>query len=201
VATADDRRDLLEEERALVSRCLAGKEGAFAELVERFQNLVFNLSYRFMGSPQEAEDLSQEVFLKIFRSLPTFRRASTLKTWIYRITTNMALNRIKWLRRRGQYRQVSIDVSVNENLPPLSESLPDRSPRPDNHARGAQIAERLQEALDELSDDQKAVVILRDIEGLSYDQIAGMLDINIGTVKSRLARGRANLQERLKDLL
>ena len=201
MATAEDKRAQLDDERSLVRRCLAGEENSFADLVGRFQNMVFNLSYRFMGNPQEAEDLAQEVFLKVFRSLDTFRRQSTLKTWIYRITTNMALNRIKWLRRRGRHRQVSIDVSASEEMPPMSDSLPDSTPGPDKTVEGFQIGERLQEALDQLSDDQKAVVILRDVEGLSYEEIAETLGVNIGTVKSRLARGRGNMQQMLKDLL
>ena len=201
MAEGNDNRARLGEELSLVRRCLLGEEDACGELVLRYQQLVFNLAFRFMGNRQEAEDLSQEVFIKVFASLQTFRRASTLKTWIYRITTNMALNRLKWLQRRQHTRQVSIDHSADAELPPMSESLPDSTPGPESVLRGAEIGRRLQEALDELSRDQKAVLILRDIEGLSYDEIAETLEINIGTVKSRLARGRANVQERLRDLL
>ncbi len=201
MATAEEKQDQLETERELVERVLAGEQGSFAELVRRFQNMVFNLAYNFLGNMQEAEDLSQEVFLKVYRSLGTFRRASTLKTWIYRITSNMALNRIKWLRRRGRNRQVSIDAGFNQDLPPMAESLPNDAPGPDKQVHGAQIRKRLMESLERLSDEQKAVVILRDIEGLSYEEIAVTLVINIGTVKSRLARGRANLQEMMRDLL
>jgi len=201
VATTEEKQDQLEAERELVERVLAGVQGSFAELVRRYQNMVFNLAYNFLGNMQEAEDLSQEVFLKVYRSLSTFRRASTLKTWIYRITSNMALNRIKWLRRRGGNRQVSIDAGFNENLPPMSESLPNEAPGPDRKVHGAQIRKRLMESLERLSDEQKAVVILRDIEGLSYEEIAVTLGINIGTVKSRLARGRVSLQEMMRDLL
>lgn len=201
MAVPNDKYALGDQELNLVRRCLAGEDEAFEELVHGYQNMVFNLAYRFLTSRQEAEDLSQEVFLKVFRSLDTFRRASSLKTWIYRITTNMALNRLKWLRRRLRHRQLSIDAGAEEEMPPMSESLPDLGPGPDRRLHGAQIEKRLQLAIDELSDEQKAVVILRDIEGLSYEEIAETLGINIGTVKSRLARGRANLQERLRDLL
>ena len=149
----------------------------------------------------EAEDLSQEVFLKVFHALKTFRKASSLKTWIYRITTNMSLNRLKGLRRRMHHRQVSIDERASIDLPPLSETLATGSPGPDAGIRSAQIQERMQQALDELSEEQKAVVILRDVEGLRYEEIAETLGINIGTVKSRLARGRYSMQEKLRDLL
>jgi RNA polymerase sigma-70 factor (ECF subfamily) len=201
VATAEEKQGRLEEERELVERCLKGDQSSFAEMVRRFQNMVFNLAYNFLGNPQEAEDLSQEVFLKVFRSLNSFRSDSTLKTWIYRITTNMAFNRIKWLRRRGRNRQISIDSNPSEELPPMSDSLADDAPGPERKARSVEIRIRLMAALDALSDEQKAVVILRDVEGMSYEEIAETLGINIGTVKSRLARGRANIQDTMRDML
>lgn len=196
-----ENQSLAQDEKALVRRCLTGHEGAFEELVERFQNMVYNVAYRFLGGREEAEDLTQEVFLKVYYALKTFRRASSLKTWIYRITTNMSLNRLKKLRRRFHHRQVSLDAPLAQELPPLSEAIADGSPGPDSGVRSSQIQKRLQKALDELSDEQKAVVILRDIEGLSYEEIADSLGINIGTVKSRLARGRSNVQEKLRDLM
>jgi RNA polymerase sigma-70 factor (ECF subfamily) len=195
VATAEEKQDRLKQESELVKRCLDGDQRAHVELVRSFQNMVFNLAYNLLGNAQEAEDLSQEVFLKVFR------RDSTLKTWIYRITTNMAFNRIKWLRRRGRNRQVSIDHGSNADLPPMSESLPDAAPGPERHAHSSEIRKRLMAALDQLSDDQRAVVILRDVDGLSYEEIAETLGINIGTVKSRLARGRAGIQEKMRDML
>lgn len=191
----------VEADMQLVGRILDGDEDAFDELVGQYQNMVYNLSYRFMSNAQAAEDLTQEVFLKIFSSVRSFRGASTLKTWIYRITTNMALNRIKFNKRRRREKQVSIDRPLDADLPPMNESLPDERPGPERVARSGEIQKRLQEALDEINEDQKAVVILRDVEGLSYEDIAQALEINVGTVKSRLARGRANIQELLRDLL
>jgi RNA polymerase sigma-70 factor (ECF subfamily) len=191
----------LDQDRELIERFLSGQDEAFEELVVAYQTMIFNLSFRFMGDAQEAEDLSQEVFLKIFKSLKQFRGASTLKTWIYRITTNMALNKLKFYKRRRRDKQVSIDKSMGESMPPMSESLPDNRPGPERRTLSTQIQRRLQEALDSINDDQKAVVILRDIEGLSYEEIAEALEINIGTVKSRLARGRTNIQDMMKDLL
>lgn len=191
----------VEADMQLVERILDGDEDAFDKLVGHYQNMVYNLSYRFMGNAHAAEDLTQEVFLKIFRSVRSFRGASTLKTWIYRITTNMALNRIKFNKRRRREKQVSIDRPLDADLPPMNESLPDERPGPERVAHSGEIQKRLQGALDEINEDQKAVVILRDVEGLSYEDIAQTLEINVGTVKSRLARGRANIQELLRDLL
>ena len=201
MAVPKENEARVEADLQLIERILDGDDIAFDELVGQYQDMVFNLSYRFMGNAQEAEDLTQEVFLKIFRSLRSFRGASTLKTWIYRITTNMALNRIKFNKRRRRDRQISIDRPLEPDLPPMNESLPDERPGPDRFAHSGEIQQRLQKALDEINEDQKAVVILRDVEGLSYEDIALALEINIGTVKSRLARGRANIQELLKDLL
>lgn len=201
MAASQETPFLQDEDRELIERCLAGREEAFDELVVRFQNMVFNLAWRFMGETQEAEDLTQEVFLKVFRSLRGFRGASSLKTWIYRITTNLALNRLKFNKRRRQNRQVSLDQAPAEDMPALSEMLADQRPGPEQRLHARQIESRLQEALDALSDDQKAIVILRDIEGLSYEEIADALDVNIGTVKSRLARGRAGIQAIMKDML
>jgi RNA polymerase sigma-70 factor (ECF subfamily) len=201
VAVPKENEAQVEADFQLIERILDGDENAFDNLVGHYQNMVYNLSYRFMGNAQEAEDLTQEVFLKIFRSVRSFRGASTLKTWIYRITTNMALNRIKFNKRRRRERQISIDRPLEPDMPPMNESLPDERPGPERVAHSGEIQERLQEALDSINEDQKAVVILRDVEGLSYEDIAVALDINIGTVKSRLARGRAGIQELLRDLL
>ena len=113
----------------------------------------------------------------------------------------MALNRIKWLRRRKRHRQVSISDDTSGEGPPLADTLPSNAAGPERRVFGAEIQARLQEALERLSEQQKTAVILRDIEGLAYEEIAETLSVNIGTVKSRLARGRANLQQMLRDLM
>jgi RNA polymerase sigma-70 factor (ECF subfamily) len=185
----------------LVRRCLAGEQGAFVEIVEAYQNMVYNLAYRFLGDSGEAEDLAQEVFLKVYRSLKSFKGLSTLKTWIYRIASNMSLNRIKYLQRRKKNSQVQLEGDANsEGLAPI-DTLSDAAPGPEKEMHGRDINLRLQQALLNLSPEQQAVVILRDIEGLTYEEISVALDVNLGTVKSRLARGRMNIQEQMRDLL
>lgn len=202
VAVPNVNEDQLKQDTDLVERCLISKDGsAFESLLICYQNMVFNLAFRFMGNRQEAEDLSQEVFLKVYKSLDSYRGASTLKTWIYRITTNMALNRLKFLKRRHENKQVSIDQDRPETTITLKESLPDQRPGQLQEIHADQIAIRLQRALDSISEDQKAVIILRDIEGFSYDDIASTLGTNVGTVKSRLARGRTQVQEIMRDML
>lgn len=191
----------IRQDMKLVKRCLKGDQKAFTQMVEDYQNMVYTLAYRFLGDSGEAEDLAQEVFLKIYRSLKSFKGLSSLKTWIYRITTNMSLNRIKFLQRRKKNNQVQLEGDANSDTLAPIDTLSDKAPRPDRNVHAGDISDRLQQALAEITPEQRAVVILRDIEGLTYEEIAGNLEINLGTVKSRLARGRMNIQEKLRDLL
>lgn len=202
MAVPNINMDQLKQDMDLVECCLASRDSsAFESLVGNYQNMVFNLSFRFMGNRQEAEDLSQEVFMKVYKSLETYRGASTLKTWIYRITSNMALNRLKFLKRRHENQKVSIDQQRPDTTFTLKDTLPDGRPGPHQEIHADQISSKLQTALDSISEDQKAVIILRDIEGLSYDEIATTLETNVGTVKSRLARGRTQIQTIMRDML
>ena len=196
-----ENENLYRDDQKLIQRCLSGDESAFEELVLAYQNMVFNVAYRFLSNAGEAEELAQEVFMRIYRHLENFRGASSLKTWIYRITTNLALNKIKFNKRRKIHKSVSLDQEIRPDSPTLGDTIADNRPGPDKRTMGGEIQEQLQIALDQLSKDQKAVVILRDIEGLTYEEISDALEVNIGTVKSRLARGRSNLQTLLKDLI
>lgn len=194
-------QEQISEDMVLVQRCLRGDDAAFGQLVDNYQNMVYNLAYRFLNDSGEAEDLAQEVFLKVYRSLKSFKGLSTLKTWIYRITTNMSLNRIKFLQRRKKDKKTQLEGGTDDNSFSPIDYLSDTAPGPDKSVHAQDIHRRLQEALKQLSPEQQAVVILRDIEGLTYEEISSTLDINLGTVKSRLARGRLNIQEEMRDLL
>src|SRR6187200_837233 len=182
-------------EAALIERCSAGDQSACAELVASHQRMVFGLALHLLGDRDEALDLSQEVFLRVFRTLSTFRGQSALKTWIYRIVINQARNRQRWWRRRHKSDQVSLDqhVAAHGDLrQPGDDTAPDRA-----YAR-KQLAERLWSALDHLPFDQRTVIVLREIDGLSYDEIAFSLGVAIGTVKSRLTRARQTLRAELR---
>jgi RNA polymerase sigma-70 factor (ECF subfamily) len=184
-------------ETALVARCSAGDELACAELVQEHQRMVYQLAVHLLGDPQEALDLSQDVFLRVFRSLSQFRGQSTLKTWIYRIVVTQARNRQRWWRRRRVDAQVSLDehVAVNGELPStMLASSPDRV------FTQKELAERLWNALDSLPFDHRTAIVLREVEGLSYEEIAFSLGVAVGTVKSRLARARGMLRAELRDL-
>ena len=148
-------------EAALIQRCAARDEDACAELVSEHQRMVYQLSLNLLGDHNEALDLSQEVFLRVFRTIHNFRGHSALRTWIYRIVVNQAKNRQRWWRRRHRSEQVS---------------------------------------LDDLPFDQRTAVVLREIDGLSYEEIGYSLGIAVGTVKSRLARAREALRARLRDV-
>ena len=189
--------DVGSREASLIARCTAGDEDACAELVDEHQRLVFQLALNLLGDTQDALDLSQEVFLKVFRTLPSFRGRSTLRTWIYRITVNQAKNRLRWWRRRRRAQQVSLDEHVREHGDLPTESV---GSSPDRVLRQKEIGDRLREALDGLPFDQRTAIVLREIDGLSYDEIAFTLGVAVGTIKSRLARARETLRVHLRGV-
>ena len=176
---------------ALVQQCTEGDDQACTRLVTDHQRMVFQLALHLLGDPQEAQDLAQEVFLKVFRTLPQFRGQSPLRTWIYRIVVNQASNRQRWWRRRKKSQQVALEehAAVHGELPEVRNfAMPDRV------LQQREVAGRVWHALDALPFDQRAVIVLREIDGLSYEEIATSLDVAVGTVKSRLARARESLR-------
>ncbi len=183
-------------EASLIQRCAAHDEDACAELVAEHQRMVYQLSLNLLNDHNEALDLSQEVFLRVFRTIQSFRGHSSLRTWIYRIVVNQARNRQRWWRRRHRAQQVSLDQHIQEHgdLPEAVDSGPDRV------VGQKQLAERIRVALDGLPFDQKTAIVLREIDGLSYDEIGFSLGIAVGTVKSRLARAREGLRAQLRDV-
>jgi RNA polymerase sigma-70 factor (ECF subfamily) len=180
---------------ALVQQCAAGDEAACTRLVTDYQRMVYQLSLHLLGDAQEALDLSQDVFLRVFRMLPQFRGQSSLRTWIYRIVVTQASNRQRWWRRRRQSFQVPLEdhVAAHGELPEARQST-----MPDRVLQQRETAARVWNALDQLPFDQRAAVVLREIDGLSYDEIAGSLGVAVGTVKSRLARARLTLRSVLE---
>ena len=180
---------------ALVQQCASGDEDACTRLVTDHQRMVYQLGLHLLGDPQEAADLSQEVFLRIFRTLAQFRGQSTLRTWIYRIVVNQASNRQRWWRRRRRAQQVALDdhTAAHGELPESRTYA-----MPDQVLQQREIAGRVWQALDQLPFDQRAVIVLREIDGLSYEEIAASLGVAVGTVKSRLARARGTLRAVLR---
>jgi RNA polymerase sigma-70 factor, ECF subfamily len=188
--------EVANREAALIQRCAAGEESACAELVAEHERMVYQLAFHLLGDRDEALDLSQEVFLRVFRTIHTFRGQSALRTWIYRIVINQARNRQRWWRRRHRNDQVSLDQHLLEHgdvRQPGDTSSPHRA------LARKELASRLWRALDALPFDQRTVVVLREIDGMSYDEIAFSLGVAIGTVKSRLTRARTTLRHDLQE--
>jgi RNA polymerase sigma-70 factor (ECF subfamily) len=184
-------------EGALIQRCAARDEDACAELVAEHQRMVYQLSLNLLGDHNEALDLSQEVFLRVFRTIHGFRGQSALRTWIYRIVVNQARNRQRWWRRRYRSQQVSLDAHLRDfgDFPERTDGA-----SPDRMLGRKELAERIRTALEQLPFDQRSAIVLREIDGLSYEEIGFSLGVAVGTVKSRLARAREALRAQLRDV-
>ena len=184
-----------ETEAQFVARLIARDEGAFNELVVTYERRVFVLVFRMLGRREEAEDLAQEVFVQVFKAIDQFRGDSKLSTWIYRIAVNLCKNRVKYLARRHSSSQDDF------------EAMADRSPmtgakgvsvgaisRPDELLEGMQLERAVKAAIAAVDSDFREVLILRDVEDLSYEEIAAVTGLPDGTVKSRIHRGRSQLR-------
>jgi RNA polymerase sigma-70 factor (ECF subfamily) len=185
--------DVSTAESTLIERGKLGDEVACAEIVSLHERMVFGLALHILGNREEAMDLSQEVFLRVFRTLGSFRGQSALKTWIYRIVVNQAKNRQRWWRRRHRSEQLSLE----DHLQHVGDLASTSEPWPDRLLVNKENAARLWRALDTLPFDQRTALILREIDGLRYDEMAFSLGIAIGTVKSRLTRARQALRAEL----
>jgi RNA polymerase sigma-70 factor (ECF subfamily) len=187
--------DVGEREATLVQRCAARDEVACAELVGEHQRMVVQLAVNLLDDRDEALDVSQEVFLRVFRTIHRFRGQSSLRTWIYRIAVNQARNRHRFWRRRRRADQVSLEDHVTLH----GELVSTRQATPERELAQKELGDRLQRALNNLPFDQRTAIVLREVDGLSYDEIAFSLGVAIGTVKSRLTRARQALRLELRE--
>lgn len=186
------------EDTRLVRRLKARNPGAFEALIERYQGPIFNLVYRMLGNREEAEDLAQEVFITVFKQIDGFRGEASLSTWLYRIASNHCINRRKYLSHRRHYDGRSLsDLGDREELGGGRLQTATRPPRPDEMAEGLELERAIQECITALDEDHRLVLVLRDIQSLSYEEIVEITGIAIGTVKSRLHRARMALKEKL----
>ncbi|MFQ5930660.1 MAG: sigma-70 family RNA polymerase sigma factor [Acidobacteriota bacterium] len=186
-----------EEKDALVVRLKERDETAFAEVFNLYRDLVFTLSLNMLADKSEAMDVTQEVFLTLYRKIHQFRAECSLKTWLYRVTLNQAANRNRWWKRRFRHPNISLNLSLNGDGHKKADPVSDQ-PGPDRQVLSLEIRKALQRSLDQLPFEQRAAVTLRDLCGLSYEEIASLSGVQIGTVKSRIARGREKLKELLK---
>jgi RNA polymerase sigma-70 factor, ECF subfamily len=186
-----------ELERSLLRRLRDHDERAFRELVETHRDRVYNITFRMLGNRAEAEDVAQEVFIAVFKMIGHFREESKFSTWLYRIAVNHCKNRIKYLARRHDRSRDELDETAHVNGVNGSIGAPMPS-SPHKALESAQMEKLMQDAIANLDDDQRIVVVLRDVEDLSIEEICEITGLPDGTVKSRLHRARLVLRKRLQ---
>jgi RNA polymerase sigma-70 factor, ECF subfamily len=189
------------EEQEFVAELKAGSEQAFALLLAQYSHPIYSLIARSLRDPADAADVTQEVFVKVFRNISSFHGEASLRTWIYRIALHEASNQRRWWSRHKR-QELTIDAEMENDEGEtfcMADALATRDASPYECAEHAQLGERVVAALRSLPEAFREVVVLREIEGFGYEEIAEMLDVNLGTVKSRLMRGRAALRAALRD--
>ena len=183
-------------EHSLLRRLRDRDEAAFRELLEAHRDRVYNITFRMLGNRAEAEDVAQEVFITVFKTIDTFREEAKFSTWLYRVTVNHCKNRIKYLSRRHDRDRDELDDTTSSGVNgTIGAPLP---AAPDHALAGAQMEKLLQEAIANLDEDQREVVVLRDVEDLSIEEICEITGLPDGTVKSRLHRARLVLRKKLQ---
>ncbi len=187
------------EEASVVAELKAGSEEAYSWLIAQFHQPIYSLVYRILDDPSDAADTTQEVFIKVFRGIRRFNADSSLKTWIYRIALHEASNRRRWwFRHKGRETSMEAGHDGEERLRPgLKDVLVDTAESPFDNVFHSEVRARVESELKNLQEPYRTAVILRDIEDLSYEQIAEITETSLGTVKSRLVRGREALKKRL----
>jgi len=188
------------EDAALVAELKAGSEDAFAQLIAHYHQPLYSLIARSVQDPADAADIAQDVFIKVFRNIRSFHGDSSLRTWLYRIALHEASNQRRWWFRHKR-QEITIDSPTHSNdgkeSLTLADMLEDHAGSPFDHAAQSEARVRVEVALRQVPEAFRTVVILREIEGLAYEEIAEILNCNLGTVKSRLTRGRAALKSLL----
>jgi RNA polymerase sigma-70 factor (ECF subfamily) len=183
---------------AFVRAVQGGDMAAFDQLVVKHKDKLFNMVYWLLGDYQEANDCAQEIFIKVFKSIKKFRFESSFSTWLYRIAINTCKNKLKSSAYRWKKKTVSLENPDGSKQDKRSYEIQNGSPSPENKLEKKERIMLIQKAVNALPQEQNRVVVLRDIQGLSYQEIADITGLNLGTVKSRLARARLVLRERLK---
>ncbi|NLK86073.1 MAG: sigma-70 family RNA polymerase sigma factor [Clostridiaceae bacterium] len=179
-------------EQILLEKAKSGDVAAFEELIDSYQKKVFNLALRIIGNYDDAADLAQETFVRIYKAISNFKEQSSFSTWVYRITTNVCLDE---LRRRKNKKVVSLDEDIHMNDGDMKRQVMSEDPGPDEAAEREEVRRVVNDAINKLSEDLRVVITLRDLQGMSYEEIAKTLDLPGGTVKSRINRARLALKK------
>jgi RNA polymerase sigma-70 factor (ECF subfamily) len=184
---------------ALIRRCIAGDAAAWEEIVQRYHRRIYNICYRFAGSGDDAQDLTQEVFIKMYRTLNTYDvgRAAFM-TWVTTVTRNLLVDHFRKTKHDRMTDSLDVPVSEHEDAMPLSDKIEDSSLPPDARVQSRETRESVHHALQKLSPELREAVILRDLQDMDYREIATVLKVPEGTVKSRINRGRAELARLLQ---
>jgi RNA polymerase sigma-70 factor, ECF subfamily len=183
----------------LVRRCLAGDAVAWEEIVQRYHRRIYNICYRFAGTPDDAQDLTQEVFIKMYRTLNSYDMGrGAFMTWVTTVTRNLLVDHFRRSKQDRVTDSLDTAASEHEDAMPLSEQIPDKGAPPDAGVQSRETREMVHRALQKLSPELREAVILRDLQDMDYREIAGALKVPEGTVKSRINRGRAELARLLQ---
>lgn len=189
-----------EWEKRWIQSAQKGDSESFERIVIAYQQRIFNLAYRLLGDKEEAEDLTQEVFLNVYKHLPSFRGDAQFSTWIYQVALNHCRNRFKYLKRRFHQSTESLDDPLQGGEGDLERELPDEADIPEEALHRRQVQRLVQRAVQLLRPDYREIIVLRDIQELSYQEISEVLGLPEGTIKSRLHRARWELKELLAGL-
>lgn len=182
-------------EEGLIKRCQDGEIEAFEKLISSYQKKVYNIAYRYVGNREEAEDLAQEAFIKVFRSIKSFRGEAAFSTWLYHIVSNVCRDA---LRKNSRRMEDSLDCAVTTEKGELQREVADWSMSPEPIYENQELGEFIQALINQLTPEYKTVIIMREIQEMSYEEIAEELNCSLGTVKSRLSRARKALRDKIE---
>jgi len=189
------------QERKLIQRCQKGDRKAFEELVIKYQKRALNLAYRLLGNYEDAQDVTQDAFVKAFRSVKKFRGESSFYTWLYRIVVDFCYRKFRSKAYREKRRTISLQKPIPTEEGEVARTIPSKEENPREILIDKEIQQAIQGAINSLEDKPRSVIILHDIEGFSYGEMAEILNCSIGTIRSRLHRAREMLRDKLKNLI
>lgn len=185
-------------DRTLVEKCKSGDESAFAKLVDRYSSRAYQVAYGVLGNSEDAEEVAQDAFVRIHRAMPNFRGDCEFGTWLYRIALNLARNKYRWNKVRGSRVNFSIDAPLDgDEAEGRRFEVPDESMTPDKKSELEELKRRLAEEMEKLPEAFREILVMRNVQDMSYEDMAKALGCQMGTVKSRLARAREELKKRL----
>ena len=187
-------------EKGVIDSCRAGDERAFGQIVLAYQKRVYNIAYRMLGNKEEAKDLAQEVFLSVFESIKDLREEVKFEAWLIQITLNHCRNRWKYLKRRRYFQSDSLDSAVETDDGEMTKQIYDPSDNPETLFEKKMIQDLIQRGLLQLKEEQRELIVLRDLQGLSYQEMGELFCLPEGTIKSKIHRARMDLKEILEKM-